>query len=71
MVGTASWQILPEIGRVTEPSIEIKSVAVSKKFQRRGVGEALVRLSTTFGSYRPAQLVVDLFAGLLPPIWFS
>ena len=63
VVGTASWQILPEIGRVTEPSIELKSVAVSKKFQRRGVGEALVRaLVHHVRSYRPAQLVVLTFS---------
>ncbi len=63
LAGTASWQILPEIGHVTEPSIEIKSVAVSRKFQRRGVGEALVRaIIRHVRAYHPAQLVVLTFS---------
>ncbi len=63
IAGTASWQILPEIGRAAEPSIEIKSVAVSREFQRRGVGDKLVRaVIRHVRAYRPAQLVVLTFS---------
>ena len=63
VVGTASWQILPEIGRSTDPSIEIKSVAVAKDLQRRGVGKALVQaVIRHVKTFRPAQLVVLTFS---------
>lgn len=62
VVGTASWQILPELGRAADPSIEIKSVAVSRNFQRRGAGAALVRaVIRRIRTYHPAQLVVLTF----------
>ena len=63
VVGTAAWQILPEIGRVTEPSIEIKSVSVSRDFQRRGAGDALIKaVIRHVRAYHPAQLVVLTFS---------
>lgn len=63
IAGTASWQILPEIGRATEPSIEIKSVAVSRKFQGRGVGDALVKkIIERVSIYKPSQIVVLTFS---------
>ena len=63
IVGTASWQILPDIGRAPNHSIEIKSVAVSKDFQRHGVGKALVQaMIKHVKSYRPAQIVVLTFS---------
>lgn len=63
IVGTASWQILPEIGRVSEPSIEIKSVAVARDCQRRGVGAALIRaIIRQVSAYHPAQIVVLTFS---------
>jgi len=43
VVGTVSWQILPEIGAPRCPSIEIKSLAVVGKYLKTGVGRALVR----------------------------
>ena len=42
VVGTVSWQILPEIGRSRHPSVEIKSVAVKRGLKRRGVGRRLI-----------------------------
>ena len=63
VVGTASWQILPEISRLPNHSIEIKSVAVSKDFQRHGVGKALVKaMIKHVKTYRPAQIVVLTFS---------
>ncbi len=62
VVGTASWQILPELGRAADPSIEIKSVAVSRDFQQRGAGAALVRaVIRRVRTFHPAQLVVLTF----------
>lgn len=63
IVGTASWQILPEIGRSANHSVEIKSVSVSKDCQRRGIGAALVKaMIRHVKAYRPAQLVVLTFS---------
>ena len=65
IVGTASWQILPEIGRAASHSVEIKSVAVSRDFQRHGVGTALVKaMIKHVRAYRPAQIVVLTFSPL-------
>ena len=63
IVGTASWQILPEIGRAANHSIEIKSVAVARAFQRHGIGTALVKaMIKHVRAYRPAQIVVLTFS---------
>ncbi|MDD5483097.1 MAG: GNAT family N-acetyltransferase [Kiritimatiellae bacterium] len=63
IAGTASWQILPEIARSPSHSVEIKSVAVSKDFQRHGVGTALVQaMIKHIRTYRPAQIVVLTFS---------
>lgn len=42
VVGTASWQILPEIGTPRDPSVEIKSVAVAPTCRSEGIGRALM-----------------------------
>lgn len=42
IVGTVSWQILPEMGRPKHPSVEIKSLAVRAEHRRSGAGRALV-----------------------------
>ncbi|MBW6464825.1 MAG: GNAT family N-acetyltransferase [Firmicutes bacterium] len=42
VAGVVSWQILPEIGIPTKPSVEIKSLAVMEKYRGIGVGKALV-----------------------------
>jgi len=63
IVGTASWQILPEIGRAANHSVEIKSVAVSNAFRRHGIGTMLVKaMIKHVKTYRPAQIVVLTFS---------
>lgn len=63
VIGAASWQILPEISRESNHSIEIKSVSVTKDFQRRGVGNALVKtMIEHVRQYRPSQIVVLTFS---------
>jgi len=63
MVGTAAWQILPEIGRATHPSIEIKSVTVAGGFQGQGIGTAMIKaVIRRVKVYHPAQIVVLTFS---------
>lgn len=63
VVGTAAWQILPEIGRAANHSIEIKSVTISRNYQRHGVGTALVKaMIKHVKAFRPAQIVVLTFS---------
>jgi amino-acid N-acetyltransferase len=63
VVGTAAWQILPEIGPAANHSIEIKSVAVAKGFQKRGIGTALIKaMIKHVRKFRPAQIVVLTFS---------
>lgn len=63
VVGTVSWQILPEIAKSSSPSIEIKSLAVTKDFQGRGAGSALVRaVIRRIRVFKPAQIVVLTFS---------
>ena len=63
LVGTASWQILPELGRVQDPAVEIKSVSVAPDFQGKGVGAALIRaVIRKIKVHRPHQLVVLTFS---------
>ena len=42
VVGTVSWQILPEIGMPRHPSIEIQSLAIEKRHHKSGIGRALI-----------------------------
>jgi len=63
IVGTAAWQILPEIGRAAHPSIELKSVTVAKGFQSKGLGTAMVKaVIRRVKVYHPAQIVVLTFS---------
>lgn len=63
IIGTASWQILPDIALVPNHLVEIKSVAVSKNFHRRGIGTMLVKaMIRHVKTYRPAQIVVLTFS---------
>ena len=42
VIGTVSWQIMPEIGAPRCASVEIKSLAVDSKHARLGIGRKLV-----------------------------
>ena len=70
IVGTVSWQILPEIGSPKHPSVEIKSLAVCDSEHNTGIGTALVREAIHhITTLHPAQCVVltfhpDFFAKL-------
>jgi amino-acid N-acetyltransferase len=62
VVGTVSWQILPEIGLARHPTVEIKSLAVSTPQQRHGIGSTLVRTAIRrIRSLKPEQVIVLTF----------
>ena len=62
IIGTAAWQILPEIGKALNPSVEIKSVSISSHYQHQGIGSALVKaVIQRIKRFHPAQLVVLTF----------
>ncbi len=42
IVGCATYQIHPEIGKSEEATVEVQSVAVRAPYRRRGVGRAVV-----------------------------
>jgi amino-acid N-acetyltransferase len=61
--GAVSYAILPEIGAPQNPTVEIKSLCVGRKYQRTGVGSALV--STAIGRIEllhPAQIIALTFS---------
>ena len=63
IVGTAAWQILPEIGRAAHPSIEIKSVTVARGFQSQGIGTSMIKaIIRRVKVFHPAQIVVLTFS---------
>ena len=63
IVGTVSWQILPEIGFARHPSVEIKSLAVKRALRRRGIGAMLVQAAIErIRALRPTQIIVLTFA---------
>ena len=62
LIGTVSWQILPEIGSSTQPTVEIKSLAVRKDCQGRGIGRALVKeVIGRIKVYEPSQIIALTF----------
>lgn len=62
IVGTAAWQVLPEIGKALNPSIEIKSVSISSHYQHKGLGSAMVKaVIQRIKRFHPAQIVVLTF----------
>jgi amino-acid N-acetyltransferase len=62
IVGTVSWQILPEIGAPASPSVEIASLAVAEACQGAGVGADLVRVAIDrIRTLHPAQIIALTF----------
>jgi amino-acid N-acetyltransferase len=62
VVGTASWQILPEIGAPRQPSVEIKSLAVQDTHRGNGIGRDLVASAIErIRLLNPAQIIVLTF----------
>ena len=62
IVGTISWSILPEIGHVRHPSVELKSLSVKKSLRKRGVGRLLVQAAIERTRIlKPSQLIVLTF----------
>jgi amino-acid N-acetyltransferase len=67
VVGTVSWQILPEIGMPRHPSVEIQSLAIDKKHHKSGIGRALVREAIRrIKPLHPSQIIALTFS----PIFF-
>lgn len=63
VIGAVSWQILPELGKARDPSVEIKSLCVSRDRQGRGAGDALVRAAIKKAkTLHPDKLVVLTFS---------
>jgi amino-acid N-acetyltransferase len=62
IVGTVSWQVLPEIGKPSRPAVEIKSLAVADGLQGRGIGRLLVeRAIDRIRPLHPAQIIALTF----------
>ncbi|MEI6972098.1 MAG: GNAT family N-acetyltransferase [bacterium] len=62
IAGAVSWQILPDIGVATHPSVEIKSLAVAAQHRKKGLGKALVLAAIDrIMILRPAQIIVLTF----------
>ena len=63
IVGTVSWQILPEIGAPRQPSVEIKSLAVRSHERKSGIGRALVQAAIErIRRFHPVQIVALTFS---------
>jgi len=62
IVGTVSWSILPEIGHVRHPAVEIKSLAVKKALVHKGVGGKLIQAAIKrIRVLNPSQIIVLTF----------
>jgi len=62
IVGTISWSILPEIGHVRHPSVELKSLSVKRSLRKHGVGRMLVQAAIErIKVLQPSQLIVLTF----------
>lgn len=62
VVGTVSWQVLPEIGLAADPTVEIKSLSVRKDSHGRGIGRALVgEAIRRIGVLKPSKIIVLTF----------
>ena len=68
VLGTVSWQILPEIGAPRQPTVEIKSLAVDTEHRSAGIGRALVLAAIErVRDLHPAQIIALTFT----PAFFS
>ena len=62
IIGTVSWQILPEIGAPRHPSVEIKSLAVRDNHRNSGIGSALIKkVLQKIKSLQPSQIIALTF----------
>ena len=62
VIGTVSWQIMPEIGAPRRASVEIKSLAVEAKHARAGIGRKLVGCAIErIRPLDPAQIIALTF----------
>ena len=63
VVGSAAWQILPEIGEPERASVEIQSVAVHEAHRRHHIGTRIVsNILESIRRFQPAQAIVLTFA---------
>ena len=61
VIGTVSWQILPEIGS-HRPTVEIKSLAIHRSCQKAGIGRSLVDAAMErIKPLHPSQVIVLTF----------
>jgi len=62
VVGTVSWSILPEIGHVRHPAVEVKSLSVKKSLRKHGVGRLLVEAAIErIRILNPSQIICLTF----------
>ena len=67
VVGTVSWQILPEIGMAAQPTVEIKSLAILESWRKHGLGRRLVKEAISrIRPLAPSQIIALTFT----PIFF-
>ncbi len=63
IVGTVSWQILPELRAPKDPSVEIKSLAIRRNLRKTGIGTKLVQTAIErIKHLHPAQIIALTFA---------
>lgn len=62
IAGCVSWGILPEIGQARHPTIEIKSLAVDRRYRGTGLGRALVQTAIRrVRKLKPEMVIVLTF----------
>lgn len=68
VIGTVSWQIMPELGAPRRASVEIKSLAINSQHARAGIGRKLVGCAIErIRPLEPAQIIALTFT----PIFFG
>ena len=62
IIGTASWGILPEIGKAAHPTVEVKSVAIDRRYRKRGLGRRMVlKAISSVKALKPESILVLTF----------